>query len=130
MKERIENMEKSKLDELSKLNYMTLEEEERETHIYINYLSKGKCLLETTDRFMMQKIEKLMKKDNSKWELEGIQTAIVEKQDGTKERQIVGKVYSAPIECILLRSGKREVSEEKKIQARKRMIELHEQGVL
>lgn len=95
---------------MDNLKYMQLEEAERETHIYIPYQSKGLAELKTTDRFMMSKIEKLLQKDNSKWKLTEVQTALVTKEDGTKERQIVGKVYTAPIECVFLRPGKKAVS--------------------
>ena len=102
------------MGEDNNLSYMQLEEEERETHIYIPYKSKGEVMLETTDRFMMMKIDNLIKKDNSKWRLEEVQTALVTKDDGTKERQIVGKVYKAPVECVYLRVGKKQISEEAK----------------
>lgn len=120
-------MTDQELNELSKLPFMTLEEEERETHIYISYRGK-EAKIETTDRFMMAKLDKLCEKKPENWKLEEVQTVLYQKDDGSKERRITGKYYSCSIDCINIRAGKREMSEEQRQELAERMAKLREKA--
>lgn len=106
-------MTKEELKKYEALDYARLEEPERETHIWIDS-KRTQAIIETTDRYMMMKLDKLCNKAPDKWELEEIQTLTDFKEDGSTELKIAGKVYKCLIECVYLRAGKKKISEENK----------------
>lgn len=90
--------------------------EERETTIsFMN--GDTRIELYTSDNGIISKIERLMERGDS-WVLERI--------DKSAEGEVRGYTFSAPINCLSLRAGKREVSEEQRERLRRHAEEIRE----